>query len=114
MNNIDKANLSQRRVVEFLKDHNFILSEVKSPTTNGIDIVAIKDSKNISVEVKSVIRSSRSWKVRKPNIKSDYIAVVMPSGTIHFESMSDWLSLCSKDGSRSITKLVNLYELIDL
>lgn len=114
MNKIDKANKSQRIVIEKLLANGFTIAEVKSPTANGIDIVAIKDNEHLEIEVKTVSKTDRAWRVTKPNIHSTYIAVVMPNGLIHWEYASDWMKNCSKDGSRRVTNLVRLYNLFDV
>lgn len=108
MNHLDKANKSQRIVASFLRDRGFTLAEVNHPTANGIDIVAIKNNKHFRIEVKSIIRTGRAWRVGKPHPDCDYIAVVTDNGLIHFESMSDWMRLATSDGSRHISSLVSL------
>lgn len=106
---IIKARISQAVVIDFLKNNNFEVAEVSHPNANGIDIVAIKNGRSFSFEVKSVIKTTRMWRINKlTNTKSDYIAVVMPSGRIWFETTEDWQKCCNDSGSRSITKLVNL------
>ena len=107
---IKKAQDSQSRVVQLLRSKSFEVAEVKHPYKNGVDIVAIKDNQHFSIEVKTPIYSSRAWKVNKPCLKSDYVAVVMPSGDIHIEAMTDWLKLCRAGNIRTITKLVQFYE----
>ena len=104
---------SQKIVRDFLIDNGFIVSEINNINSNGKDIVAIKNNKNYSFEVKSVIRTARSYRVNKPDINCDYIAVVMPNKIIHIESMDDWLKLCNKSGNRSITRLVNFINEIE-
>lgn len=106
---MDKANRAQRIVCDFLEKHGFTLAEVRSPSANGVDIVAIKNRRHFSIEVKNVIRTCRSWRVNKPNLKSDMIAVVFPNNVIHFECISDWLKLCDKNNARRITRLVDFH-----
>jgi len=108
----EKAQSGQTRVRSWLEENGFVVAEVKGVTANGIDILAIKNGTGISVEVKTVIRSRGVNRVTKPHPKSDYVAVVMPSGYIHVEPTADWLRSCQKDGSRSIGKLVNFCELL--
>ena len=108
-----KAAQSQKIVLDFLIKNGFTVSEVSNPSANGIDIVAIKNGKNLLVEVKSVIRSSRSWNVKKIHPKCDYVAIVMPSGHLHFESAFDWRKLTDKNGARSISRLVNFYNVLN-
>lgn len=112
LNSQQKAELSQRIVADFLRENRFVLSEVNNPSANGIDIVAIKNNKHFLIEVKSVFETARSWRVKKIHPKSDYVAVVMPNGKIHFESATDWLKLTDSTGSRSITSLVHFYQLL--
>ncbi len=109
-NNLKKAIESQKRVSDLLKSKGFEVAEVSHPFKNGVDIVAIKDNQHFSIEVKTPIYSSRAWKVNKPCKKSDYVALVLPSGDIHVEAMQDWEKLSRSGGVRTITKLVQFYE----
>jgi hypothetical protein len=108
----EKADYSQRLVVSFLQDKGFTIAEVNKPSSNGLDIVAVKDNEYLLIEVKSVIHSTRSWIVKKIHPKSEYVAVVMPNDQIHLECSSDWIKHTDKNGSRSIGGLVKLYKLI--
>lgn len=47
-----------------------------------------------------------AWRVnRVTRKKDDYIAIVFPSGYVHFEAMKDHLKLCNKSGDRYLTAL---------
>lgn len=108
----EKAQQGQTAVREWLEQHGFVVAEVKNVSANGIDILAIKNGKGISVEVKTVIEGSRGSRVKKPHPKSDFVAVVMPSGFIYVETTTDWMKNTAKDGTRSITRLVEFYSLL--
>jgi hypothetical protein len=83
----------------------------ESESQNGYDLVCIKDNKYITVEVKKAFFSCRSWRVTPVSRKSRnsrYIAIVLPDGFIHIESMKDHMALCSKNGNRCVTDICNL------
>lgn len=49
------------------------------------------------------------WRVnRVTRKKDDFIAVVFPSGRVHFQDMKSWLRGCNKSGDRYVTKLGRL------
>ena len=109
------AEESVQFVVKELKTLGFTIpKEKKNPNANGPDIVAVKDD-ICTFEVKRARRSTRCWKVSKTQrFNDDYVAIVMPSGRVHFEEMSSHKEKCSKDGTRRVTKLVKLYETADV
>lgn len=111
-NPLQKAKDAQGVVRKYLVMNGFEVAEVSNVSANGIDILAIKNGKGYAVEVKSVIRGDRGSRVKKPHPKSDLVAVVLPNGFIHIELTSDWNRLCQKDGSRSLTRLVDFHELV--
>jgi hypothetical protein len=95
---------------EFLEDHGYIVSNVKRAASNGHDLVAIKGSDAITIEVKTAFYSARSWKISKATTNSDLVAVVFPSGDIHFDSMFHHGKQCSKSGYRCVTQIAKIYQ----
>lgn len=112
MTALSKARNSQTRVVNFLKRNGFVVAEVNHPYANGMDIHAIKNGKGFSIEVKTVVYTSRSCRISPLHPKCEYIAIVLPNGVIHFESTKDWNALTDKNGYRRITTLCNLLQLL--
>lgn len=107
-----KAQDGQTLVRQWLEANSFVVAEVKNVSANGVDILAIKNGVGFTVEVKTVIGGERGSRVKKPHPKSDFIAVVMPSGHIYVETTADWMKLTAKDGTRSMTKVVDFYRLL--
>lgn len=101
-------------VRSYLKAKGFTVSrDLKAETSNGIDIVAIKDNLYFTIEVKSVAVSKKSLTVKKilaSGKKCDYIAIVTPRNKIIFQPMLEHLKMCSPSGERGVTKLVRLYD----
>lgn len=110
---MNKAIYSQNLVCELLKAKGFIISEVNKPTSNGIDVVAIKNSKHLLIEVKTAIYSSRSWKIKKVHPKADYVAIVFPNDFIYFESVEMWNQLSDSSGNQTLTAMVNFFNLLN-
>lgn len=96
-----------------LIDLGFEVTTPNHPNANGVDLTVMKDGHAFTVEVKSASRTTRSWRVPKCHTISDYIAIVMPNTSVRLEVMSDHLRLCGSDGSRHITRLVKLIELLE-
>lgn len=109
---MNKAIYSQNLVCDYLKSKGFVISEVNKPTSNGLDVVAIKNGKSLLIEVKSAIYSSRCWKIKKVHPKADYVAIVLPSDEIYFESADMWSRLSDSIGNQTVTQIVNLYNLL--
>lgn len=62
-------------------------------------------------EVKLAMLIKRAWRVnRVTRKKDDYIAIVFPSGYVHFDEMKTHLKLCNKSGDRHLTALGRLFE----
>jgi len=104
---------SEKIVATYLHENGFVVAVSNSENSNGIDVVAIKDAKYFTVEVKTACKASKSLNV-KPIGKSgkvcDYIAIVTPNGNVIFNTMEEHLKLCSKKGTRGVTKLVRLID----
>lgn len=106
----------EEMVREFLINRGFQVSRSSSSeNANGIDITAIKDGRAFLIEVKAVVRSTRSMVVKrilKSGLMCNFIAIVTPKNNIIFQPMSEHLKLCNKSGSRSVTDLVRIYDSI--
>lgn len=111
---VNRMKLTTEEVVgDFLLSKGFAVSINKSINSNGIDLVAIKNSNHFLIEVKKANKSNRAISVsslNKSGIRSDYIAIVTPKNNIIFQTIEDHLKLISKKGTRGVTKLVNLYD----
>jgi Holliday junction resolvase-like predicted endonuclease len=107
-----KKNYHESIVRKILVSRGFILSTQADEKTNGVDIVAMKDGKAFLIEVKKAKLHNRAWQIdpvsRKQSLLCNTIAIVLPCKTVVFEPMSQHLKLCSKNGVRYITELVNL------
>lgn len=107
---IQKAIASQLSVKNFLEARGFQVLNLRHPNANGIDLTAVKDGEQFTFEIKSLIYDGTSWRVNRcSNKQAKFIAVVMPSGGVHLELLSDHLRLCAVDGSRRFTGLIDLY-----
>lgn len=104
------ANNSVDKVRKYFKNLGYHVTDKSKPTANGHDLVIIKGSKSFTVEVKTCFYSARSWKVGKTfGLKNDFIAIVMPSGQVYIEEWDSHKEKCSKNGTRALTKITNLY-----
>jgi len=104
---------SEKIVSDYLKKMGAVVSKVKE-TSNGIDIVAIKDGNYFLVEVKTAVKSTRSYycnKLDKSGEKSTHIAIVTPKKRIIFDSIEDHIKLCNKKGIRFVTKTVSIVDI---
>lgn len=108
-------NKSEKLVRDYLIKNGFIVSDLLEESANGVDLVAIKNGKTLLIEVKSAIYGSKSVTI-KPVLKSgklcNTIAMVFKNNTIIIQPMSEHLKLCSKSGSRGVTELAKLREMI--
>lgn len=107
-----KAQQSQSIVRKLLEESGFTVAEVGSVTTNGVDLVAIKNGRHYSIEVKSACKTKRAWIIKKVTAPCDFVAIVMPTQDVHFDRIADHEKLTSKNGNRMITQLVHLYQLL--
>lgn len=89
---------------EFLIKMGFTVSLSQKESANGHDLIAIKDGRGFTFEVKPAIYSQRSFKVRPVSKKtSDGIIIVFPSGYCFVDGMQLHLAACSKSGYRFMT-----------
>ena len=109
---LNKASKSQKIVRAWLETVGAIVAEVNHPSTNGIDLTAIKNNKSYTFEVKTAIFSARTWKINPVNTsgkKCDFIAIVLPDNHVIFEPMQNHLLQCNNNGIRTITNSVNFH-----
>ena len=79
---------------------------------NGADLKAHGTNGRIwTIEVKLVLWNKEAWRVNRVTRKmDDVIAMVFPSGVVHFEMMRDHLKACNKSGDRYLTALGRFFE----
>lgn len=78
---------------------------------NGPDLLFGRSFFDKTCEVKLAMLIKRAWRVnRVTRKKDDYIAIVFPSGYVHFDEMKTHLKLCNKSGDRHLTALGRLFE----
>lgn len=111
-----KLNKAEKTVRKALKMKGFSLDNQRDEKHNGIDIVAIKDGVALLIEVKKAKRHNRAWQVdpvsNKQQVTCNTIAIVLPDNEVLFEPMSQHIKLCSKNGVRYLTEVVNLCNLL--
>lgn len=101
---------STKIVAKKLTELGFDVLKINKPTANGTDLQAVKSGKCYNFEVKQASRQTRSWRVGKTfSTKDDYIAIVFPNGSVHFEPMAEHASKLNKSGFRQITELARIY-----
>lgn len=104
-----KAEDSVELVRKYFKELGFDVTTKSKPTSNGHDLVVLKNDKSFRVEVKTAFYSARSWKVGKTHeLEHDFIAIVF-NNKIHFEDWKEHKNKCSKNGQRTLTKLAGIY-----
>jgi predicted RecB family endonuclease len=110
-----KKNKSESKVRKALRDNGFTLSKQKEQTHEGVDIVAMKGGEVLLIEVKKATLHNRAWQVdavsKKQAVVSNTVAIVTPHGIV-FQPMKEHLKLCTKNGMRYVTELVNMIKLM--
>ena len=110
-----KRNRAENKVRKVLLENGFTLSRQRDERNEGVDIVAMKDGQVLLIEVKKANRHNRAWQVdavsKKQSIVSNTIAIVTPNG-VFFQPMKEHLKLCTKNGMRYVTELVNMVKLM--
>lgn len=105
-----KAEKSVNHAVNFFKKLGFSVLPRKHICANGPDLVIIKKAECFRVEVKTVVYSTRQWKVKKNHRpQDDYIAIVFPNGLVHIDTMKDHVKKSHNNGDRSVTDLAKIY-----
>jgi Holliday junction resolvase-like predicted endonuclease len=111
-----KRNQPENKVRKFLKEQGFSLSKQKDERASGVDIVAMKEGQVLLIEVKKAIHHNRAWQVdpvsKRQQVMCNTIAIVTPNGVI-VEPMSQHIKLCTKNGMRYVTEMVNLMGLLE-
>lgn len=102
---------SEEIVNEYFQTKGYTVAIGDNEYQDGFDLVAIKGTEYITVEVKTACKvpEKNSWRVRGVSDfakNSDVIAIVLPNKNIHFESMKAHLKNCSPTGDRHITMTV--------
>lgn len=106
-----KYNKAETKVRQILYNRGFALDDQKDERHSGVDIVAMKNGKVFLIEVKKANYHNRAWQVdavsKKQREVCDTIAIVTPKG-IFIQPMKEHLKLCTKNGMRYVTEMVNL------
>ena len=112
---ITKEFLKEKRACEnWFKKRGYTIASNNNDTSNGIDLLAVKDNKYFTVEIKKACKSTRCYRttpLQKSGKASDYVAIITPKNTIIFQTVREHDMLCSKSGYRDVTKLVRIYDL---
>ncbi len=98
-------------VAEHFKKLGYVTAVSVSQNENGFDIVAIRNDRYLTIEVKtaSQVTGKQAWRTRVVSDlakHSEIMAIVLPSGKINFCSMKDHLKCCNQDGDRYVTEMV--------
>lgn len=102
------AKQSVATAAKFFEDKGFTVFGLESsPSANGVDLFIARKGVVRAVEVKSVVHSTRAFRVKPCSnpTRCDFIAMVYGERVI-VQPMGDHLLCCSKDGSRAVTKLI--------
>lgn len=99
-------------VINYFEELGYVTTKANPVCANGTDLTIIKGKNSFRVEVKTIFKSSRVWKVNKVTRKQDdLVAIVFPkTGYVHVDTMLTHLRECSKSGFRCMNKLGKLYE----
>jgi len=105
--------MDEKIVSTILIRNGFVSSVNKTKNTNGFDVIAIrtKDNKGFVIEVKKACKdkNKNAWRTRGMSvktIKSDLVAIILPSKRVFFDSIENHLKCCNKNGDRYVTKMV--------
>jgi hypothetical protein len=95
----------------YFLDLGYHVTQKRSVSANGPDLVILSGSDSFRVEVKTSSLNKRAWRV-PPVLRQedDLVALVFPSGAVHVDSMSDHQALCTLSGYRYVTVLGRLYQ----
>lgn len=107
----EKAAWAENRTRAELQRLGFTVAPPKPTCAHGADLVVSRGSSSFLIEVKLAIWNKRAWLVKRVTRADDeIIAIVFPSGAVHFEDMKTHLALCSRSGDRHITALGRFFE----
>ena len=96
-------------VSKILKKKGWQCFDINHDNANGYDLTIARKNKSYRVEIKKACKSTRQWivtPVGRSGKVCDLIIIILPDGSLIIQPMEEHLKLCSKSGSRSITKLV--------
>ena len=96
-------------VSKILKKKGWACFDVNHDNANGHDLTIARGGKSYRVEIKKACKSTRQWVVTpvgKSGKVCDLIVIIMPDSSLIIQPMNEHLKLCAKNGSRSITRLV--------
>lgn len=97
-----------------LRARGFDVSATRRNGANGVDLTAMKNGIAITIEVKNIVngRKSKTVKpVQKSGLRCDWIALVFGSEII-YQPMRDHLKCCGKTGTRGVTELLKLRQML--
>lgn len=99
------------RVANILKSKGWLVFDINKDTSNGPDLTIARNGKSFRVEIKKACKSTRSWKttpVGKSGKACDLVIIILPNNELIIQPMIEHLKLCSKNGVRFITELVEV------
>lgn len=108
-------NITEIKVKSFLESKGFVVTKPRADSSNGVDLMAIKSGVGFTIEVKKVAvgnKCTRTDKVDKSGLSCDLIAMVTPKNNVILQPMREHLALCSPKGTRGITDLVKIVDLL--
>jgi HJR/Mrr/RecB family endonuclease len=81
---------------------------VERTRNKGPDLVVLADEKRIAIEVKRAIQHRGRPRllvdgVRPARLRDDFVAIVMPDGSVFCQPMQDHLESCWPSGQRDVT-----------
>lgn len=107
----EKAAWAEERARAELQRLGFSVEPPGKLCEHSTDLVAVRGVRHFHVEVKLAIWNKRAWLVKRvTRTKDEVIAIVFPSGAVHFEDMKTHLALCSRSGDRHLTALGRFFE----
>lgn len=96
--------------IELIKAMGFEIIHIAKRNSNGPDIVAKKNSRAYTFEVKKAsVKKSKSVQcppVEINRMHDDYIIIEFPSGYILIEPMQDHIRNCAASGCRSFNGII--------
>lgn len=100
-----------RHVSNILMKRGWLCFDINEDNANGPDLTIAKNGKSYRVEIKLACKSTRSFRttpVGKSGKNCDLVIIILPNKEIIIQPMLEHLKLCSKDGGRFITQLVEV------
>lgn len=103
--------LTNKQVGALMVKRGWQVFDLKNDSANGPDMTIARGGKTYRGEVKNAMRGQRCWKVKpvgKSGQQCEIIIIVLPDHNLIIQPMAEHLSLCSKNGDRFITMLVEI------